>query len=186
MKKLLLSLFGACLMATMAQAQVMTVSTTANNYHKLISDDSGELAYNADFAGDTLKAMYVYVKSSGRRGSVTLQPKMMHTYDYDGQGMLTSRTTYYGVNDGWVPTRRLDYTLQPDSYSIEYSCWNVYRARFDAPTDRMTYSLVADDQVNYVSCYHRSRGRQPYQLEFQVEVRELPLYMDEFVTQIAE
>jgi len=61
MKKLLLSLFGACLMATMAQAQVMTVITTANNYHKLISDDSGELAYNADFAGDTLKAMYVYV-----------------------------------------------------------------------------------------------------------------------------
>lgn len=186
MKKNLLSLFGACLMAMTVQAQVMTVNTTASNYQKLAESNGGELAYNADFAGDTLKAMYVYVKSAGRRGSETLHPWLMHTYDYDAQGLLTSRTTRYWVLGKWVPTSRLNYILQADNYSIEYSRWNVRRARFDAPTDRMSYSLMADDQVCSVSFYHRNRGWQPYQLEFQIEVSDLPLHMDELITQAAE
>ena len=180
MKKLFFASL-ACLMALTAQAQVMTSATIDKVYKDAALSNAGEFAYNVERQKDgAISAMYVYRQESSR-----LLPAYRYEYAYDEQGNLTSRVSYCWVEalHDWACTGRLDYSLQSDSYTVEYSRWNARTTRFDRACDRMTYSLLTEDSINHVCCYHRDRGTAPFELVSESRVTVLPFYQDGLLTQ---
>jgi len=140
----------------------------------------GLAIYGGVIAGFT--AMYVYTRS-GRRGD-TLKPHRMYRYTYDALGHLTTRTTYvWHRHRGWQPAGRLDYTFSTTDYCVSYSRWNRGAAQFDAPIDKMTYTLLPNAAVNSISCYHRDRPADAFALAFAVNVTDLPFYPDSLLSQ---
>ena len=181
MKKLVLATL-MCLASLSLQAQVITSATVARTYDQLTLLNESEFAYSADYSGDTLTTMYVYTRLQDRRGVTTLKPYRMHRYVYDADGMLLSRTIHAWHHNAWQPVGQLSYSRQACSYQVAYSRWNARSARFDAPIDMMTYTLLSDAVVNDICCYHRNRPADAFPLAFRVFVDQLPFYPDSLAT----
>ena len=177
MKKLVFAIL-MCLASLSLQAQVITFATVARSYGQLTLLSESDFAYSADFSGYTLTTMYVYTRHQDRRGVTTLEPYRMHRYVYDADGMLLSRTTHAWQHKAWQPVGQLSYSRHACSYQVAYSRWNARAARFDAPVDMMTYTLLSDAVVNDICCYHRERPADAFTLAFRVFVDELPFYPD--------
>ena len=181
MKKLVLATL-MCLASLSLQAQVITSATVARTYDQLTLLSESDFAYSADYSGDTLTTMYVYTRHQDRRGVTTLKPYRMHRYVYDADGMLLSRTIHAWQHNAWQPVGQLSYSRHACSYQVAYSRWNARSARFDAPIDMMTYTLLSDAVVNDICCYHRNRPADAFTLAFRVFVDQLPFYPDSLAT----
>ncbi len=183
MKKLVICSM-MCLATMATKAQVMTSATINKVYEQSIVESGKKFAYNADRdeAGN-ITTMYVYKKKNMRRGDVSLEPVCRYEYDYAVDGMLNSRITSVWNDGEWHLLGRYDFNLMADMYSVEYSRWNATSGDFDKAVEKMTYTLLPDDSVNHISCYQRDDEGKPYQLAWEVEVTELPFYMNGFLTQ---
>ena len=149
-----------------AKAQVITSETVNNTYEEVSGQTDGRFAYNAEWTGNDITTMYVYEKASTPKGLLNLKPHLKYAYSYAADGMLTSRVAYRW-NDSlgdWVCTARYDFTSANGNYRAEYSRYNHETECFDQPVDRMDYSLMPDDSIDYVSCYHRDRQSPFFQL----------------------
>lgn len=155
-----------CVAAMSAKAQVLTSETVNNVYEKVINQTEGDFYYNAEMTGKDITTMYVYKNNCCRNGQVTLMPHLKYEYTYAADGTLTSRVAFRWVEsqNDWVCAARFDYTLADGKYSAEYSRYNHTTNSFDQPTEKMVYSLMPGDSVNYVSCYYRDNPSSLFQL----------------------
>lgn len=174
MKKLVFATL-MCVATMSADAQVLTSETVNNVYEKVSNQSDGDYAYNIEKTGKDITAMYVYKKNCSRKGMMTLKPHLKYEYTYAADGTLTSRVAYNWVEGSWVCASRHDYTLTNGKYNAEFSRYNPTANSFDQPVDKMVYSLMPDDSVNNVSCYHRSCPTSEFQLVSTTSVRDLPV-----------
>ena len=181
MQKLVFSMM-MCLVAMMAQAQVLNKQTVSNAYNNAVHQNECEFAYNADYDGDAITTLYVYQKKQGRRGTLTLTPTYQYQFVYDADGLLLSRTTLRWHEGEWHRAGRLDYTTDQATYSVEYSRWNPRRRQFDSHVEKMTYTLVGDSAVDNVCCYQRINGKGDYQLQWQTFVIGMPMADENYLT----
>ena len=180
MKKLVFATL-MCVATMSAKAQVLTSTTVKNVYEEVSHKAKSKFAYNADFTGDDITTMYVYNMRVDRNDMLTLTPYLKYDYAYANDGTLTNKVTYRwddGKND-WACAARYDYNLDSDKYSIEYSRYNQKDNCFDKPVDKMVYSLLPYDSVNYVSYYHREAPSMELQLISETQVTYLPLLFAE-------
>jgi hypothetical protein len=174
MKKLFFATL-MCVAAMSAKAQVLTSETVNHVYEEVTNKAESNFAYNAEWTGKDITAMYVFKKDRGPKGLLSLKPHLKYEYAYASDGMLTSRVTYRwaeGQND-WVCTARHDYTLINDTYSAEYSRYNHAANRFDLPVEKMVYSLTPEVGVDYVSCYHRNYTSSQFKLVSEAIVSDM-------------
>ena len=167
MKKLMICSM-MCLMAIAAEAQVLTSQTVRQLYENAamqtnVSDDGNYLfIYNADFDGDAVKTQYIYRQK--RNGKGRMVPVVRYSYQYGDDGLLLSRITHRWHEGEWLCMGRHDYRLQDDSYTMEYSRWNVFRGRYDKPCEKTVLALLPDQTVSDVYSYQRRGGSAAYQL----------------------
>ena len=175
MKKLAFAIL-MCVAAMSAKAQVLTSKTVNNVYETVINQNDGDFAFNAERTGSDITTMYVYKKDANRKGIVTLKPHMKYEYSYAADGTLASRVSYRwnDAQNQWACTSRHDYDLVFGKYLAQYSRFNHKTNSFDEPVDKMVYSLMPDDSVNYVSSYHRDQPNADFQLVSEAAVKGLP------------
>ena len=175
MKKLAFAIL-MCVAAMSAKAQVLTSKTVNNIYETVINQNDGDFAFNAERTGSDITTMYVYKKDANRKGIVTLKPHMKYEYSYAADGTLASRVSYRwnDAQNQWACTSRHDYDLVFGKYLAQYSRFNHKTNSFDEPVDKMVYSLMPDDSVNYVSSYHRDQPNADFQLVSEAAVKGLP------------
>ena len=149
MKKLAFAIL-MCVAAMSAKAQVLTSKTVNNVYETVSNQTEGNFVFNAERNGNDITTMYVYQKA-GSKGNVSLTPHMKYEYQYTTDGTLASRVSYRWIDDEWKCMGRHDYNLVFGKYIAEYSRYNNTLGTFDQPIDKMVYSLMPDDSVNYVS-----------------------------------
>jgi len=178
MKKLVFAIM-MCVTAMGANAQVLTSETVNNVYENVTNQTDGDFAFNAEMTGKDITTMYVYKKNNNRKGMTLLKPYMKYDYTYAADGTLTSRVAYRWNEGNWAYAARYDYNLDGGKYTAEYSLFNPVANRFDEPLEKMVYTMMPDDSVNYVSCYHRNNYSSRYQLVSTAEVTGLPLLFAE-------
>lgn len=178
MKKLVFAIM-MCVTAMGANAQVLTSETVNNVYENVTNQTDGDFAFNAEMTGKDITTMYVYKKDNSRKGMTLLKPYMKYDYTYAADGTLTSRVAYRWNEGNWAYAARYDYNLDGGKYTAEYSLFNPVANRFDEPLEKMVYTMMPDDSVNYVSCYHRNNYSSRYQLVSTAEVTGLPLLFAE-------
>ena len=95
--------------------------------------------------------------------------------------MLTSKVTsqWDDMNNCWTIASRYDYSLDRDTYSIEYSHFNNKANSFEQPVDKMIYTLQPYSDVHYISHYRRQDPSTLYQLISEMQVIEMPLLFAE-------
>ena len=153
-----------CVAAMSAKAQVLTSETVNNVYEEVSNKDKSDFVFNAERTGNDITTMYVY-KKDYYKDMVTLKPQKKYEYTYASDGTLTSKTTYcYTDNQTWECDSRYDYILSGNKYYTEYSRFNKKSNSFDQPTEKMIYSLMPDKNISNVSCYHRDRNSDAYQM----------------------
>ena len=170
-----------CVAAMSAKAQVLTSETVNNVYEEVTNNSKSDYAFNAERQGDDITAMFVYKQVKGHKGNVTLKPHRKYEYTYDENGTLESKVTYVWNESekNWMTAGRHDYTLTYSSYRAEYSHYNNKKQQFDQPLDRMVYSLIPGDSVNYVSTYHRETPTAQFQLVSETSVMGMPNFLAE-------
>ena len=133
MKKFAIAIM-MCVAAMSAKAQVLTSETVKNSYETVINLPESDFAYNADYTGDDITTMYVYQKSVDGK-DFKLTPYRKYEYTYAPDGTLTSKVSsqWDDMNMRWAIASRHDYTLNPDTYSIEYSHYNKKADSFELP-----------------------------------------------------
>lgn len=178
MKKLVFAIM-MCVTAMGANAQVLTSETVNNVYENVTNQTDGDFAFNAEMTGKDITTMYVYKKDNSRKGMTLLKPYMKYDYTYAADGTLTSRVAYRWNEGNWAYAARYDYILDGGKYTADYSLFNPVANRFDEPLEKMVYTMMPDDSVNYVSCYHRNNYSSRYQLVSTAEVTGLPLLFAE-------
>ena len=178
MKKLVFAIM-MCVTAMGANAQVLTSETVNNVYENVTNQTDGDFAFNAEMTGKDITTMYVYKKDNSRKGMTLLKPYMKYDYTYAADGTLTSRVAYRWNEGNWAYAARYDYNLDGGKYTAEYSLFNPVANRFDESLEKMVYTMMPDDSVNYVSCYHRNNYSSRYQLVSTAEVTGLPLLFAE-------
>lgn len=168
MKKLF---FAAAMMllTTAASAQTITNESVMKTYLDAVQTENADYAYNADIENGILTTQYIYRKSQSHRGKkayTMLTPHVKHCYNYDAEGRLANRTTYFwnATTGDWQTTYRLDYSYQPGLSIVECSKWNAAANRFASPSDRMVYEVTPGTDSGLVSSYHRKAGRSSFQL----------------------
>ena len=176
MKKLVFATM-MCVAAMSAKAQVLTSETVKNVYEVVSTKANSKFAYNADFIGNDITTMYVYKTNDDCRGMLTLTPYLKYDYAYAADGTLASKVTYRwnDYQTGWTCAARREYTVDDTTYSIAYSHYNPVANCFDLPVDKMVYSLMPDDSVNNVSCYHRDDSSSQFQLVSEILITDQPL-----------
>ena len=172
MKKLAFAIL-MCVAAMSAKAQVLTSKTVNNVYETVSNQTEGNFVYNAERNGNDITTMYVYQKA-GSKSNVSLTPHMKYEYQYTTDGTLASRVSYRWIDDEWKCMGRHDYNLVFGKYIAEYSRYNNTLGTFDQPIDKMVYSLMPDDSVNYVSNYHRDRPTSDFRLVSEAAIVGLP------------
>lgn len=175
MKKLAFAIL-MCVTAMSAKAQVLTSKTVNNVYETVINQTDGDFAFNAERTGNDITSMVVYKKNASSKGIVTLKPHVKYEYTYATDGTLTSRVSYRwnDAQNQWSCTSRHDYNLVFGKYLAQYSRFNHATNSFDEPVDKMVYTLMPDDSVNYVSSYHRDRPTADFKLISEAAVAGLP------------
>ena len=165
MKKLVFATL-MCVAAMSAKAQVLTSETVNNVYKEMTNKSKSDYAYNAERTGNDITAMYVYKQVKGAKGDVTLKPHRKYEYKYAADGTVSSKVTYLWNEEenAWNCAARHDYSLTYSTYRAEYSRYNNLKKDFEKPMDRMVYTLIPGDSVNYVSCYHRDHPKAQMQL----------------------
>ena len=165
-----------CVSAMSAKAQVLTSETVKNSYETVINLPESDFAYNADYTGDDITTMYVYQKSVDGK-DFKLTPYRKYEYTYAPDGTLTSKVSsqWDDMNMRWAIASRHDYTLNNNTYSIEYSHYNKQSDSFEQPVDKMVYSLQPYSDVHNISHYRRQDTSTPYQLISEIQVNEMPL-----------
>ena len=165
-----------CVAAMSAKAQVLTSETVKNSYETVINLPESDFAYNADYTGDDITTMYVYQKSVDGK-DFKLTPYRKYEYTYAPDGTLTSKVSsqWDDMNMRWAIASRHDYTLNNDTYGIEYSHYNKQSDSFEQPVDKMVYSLQPYSDVHNISHYRRQDTSTPYQLISEIQVNEMPL-----------
>ena len=149
-----------CVAAMSAKAQVLTSvltsETVKNSYDTVINLPESDFAYNADYTEDDITTMYVYQKSVDGK-DFKLTPYRKYEYTYAPDGTLTSKVSsqWDDMNMRWAIASRHDYTLNNDTYSIEYSHYNKQSDSFEQPVDKMIYSLQPYSDVHNISHYRR-------------------------------
>lgn len=177
MKKLVFATM-MCVAAMSANAQVLTSETVNNSYENAVAQADGDYAFNAEMTGKDITTMYVYKKNNSK-GMTFLKPYMKYDYTYAADGTLANRVVYRWIEGNWASTARYDYNLDGGKYTAEYSLFNPVANRFDQPLEKMVYTMMPDDSVNYVSCYHRNNYSSRYQLVSTAEVAGMPLLFAE-------
>ena len=176
MKKLVFATL-MCVAAMSAKAQVLTSETVNHAYEAVTNNEKSEFAFNAEKTGNDITTMYIY-KKDFTNGMSTLQPYAKYEYTYAVDGSVTSKTTYrYSNKQTWECTGRYDYSIADCVYFAEYSHYNKAAKNFDLPTDRMVYTLISGDSVNYVSCYHRNSPDSAFKLISKSAVDNLPILL---------
>ena len=106
-----------------------------------------------------------------------LTPYRKYEYTYAPDGTLASKVSsqWDDMNMRWAIASRHDYTLNNDTYSIEYSHYNKQSDSFEQPVDKMVYSLQPYSDVHNISHYRRQDTSTPYQLISEIQVNEMPL-----------
>ena len=175
MKKIVLGIM-MCVSALSAKAQVITSKTINNVYEEVAYNTKSDFAYNAERTGNDITTMCVYKKNNNFNGMLTLKPHLKSEYAYADDGTLTCKVIYrWNENqNNWICAARYDYTLTYGDYSVEYSRYNQAENRFEQPEDKIVYSLMSNDNVNNVSCYHRDHQSSEYQLVSEMSVTGLP------------
>lgn len=179
MKHLVLAIL-MCIAALSAKAQVLTSETVKNGYETVVNMPESGYVFNADYTEDDITTMYVYQKTVDRK-DILLTPHRKYEYTYAADGTLTSKVTsqWDGMNYRWNIVSRHDYTLNNDTYSIEYSHYNKQSDSFEQPVDKMVYSLQPYSDVHNISHYRRQDFSTPYQLISEIQVTEIPLLFAE-------
>ena len=172
MKKLAFAIL-MCVAAMSAKAQVLTSKTVNNVYETVSNQTEGNFVYNAERNGNDITTMYVYQKA-GSKSNVSLTPHMKYEYQYTTDGTLASRVSYRWIDDEWKCMGRHDYNLVFGKYIAEYSRYNNTLGTFDQPIDKMVYSLMPDDSVNFVSNYHRDLPTSDFRLVSEAAIVGLP------------
>jgi hypothetical protein len=169
-----------CVAAMSAKAQVLTSETVKKGYETVVNLPESDFVYNADYTEDDITTMYVYQKSVDRK-DILLTPHRKYEYTYAADGTLTSKVTsqWDDMNMRWAIASRHDYTLNPDTYSIEYSHYNKKADSFELPVDKMVYTLQPYSDVHNISHYRRHDASAPYQLISEIQVCEMPLLLAE-------
>jgi hypothetical protein len=170
-----------CVVAMSTKAQVITSKIVNNVYETVCNQTDGDFAFNAEMTGNDITTMFVYKIVRGNKGMETLKPFLKYDYSYTADGTLTSRVAsrWMDGQNEWTYVLRYDYTLDNDKYLVEYSRYNHAANRFEQPVDKMVYSLVLDDCVNYVSCYHRDSPTSLFQLVSEMPVTGQPALLAE-------
>ena len=181
MKKLVFATL-MCVAAMSAKAQVLT-SETVNNVYETVSNQqaTSKFIFNAERTGRDINTMYVFKKGTDSKGLENLKPYMKYEYSYATDGMLASRVVYLWIDgqDSWMCKGRYDYSLSLDKYFAEYSRYNHTTESFDQPVDKMVYTLLPDESVNYVSNYHRDRPSAHFQLVSEITVEDPSMLLAE-------
>ena len=166
-----------CVAAMSAKAQVLTSETVKNVYEEVANQPKRDFVFNVDFTGNNISTMFVYIKKGGGREMLTLTPSLKYEYSYDVDGKLTDKVTYHWDDcmNCWACTSRHNYILDNDKYTVTYSRFNKNENSFDEPVEKMVYSLIPYDNVNYVSYYQREDSSSPLQLISETQVSGLPL-----------
>lgn len=174
MKKLVFAIL-MCVAAMSAKAQVLTSETVNNVYEDVSNKSNSELAFNAMKTGKDITAMFVYKKELGSKGMLTLKPHRKHEYAYAADGMLTSRTDYRWSDSqkDWICAARYDYSLANGEYCTEYSRYNQATNSFEKPVEKMVYSLMPYDGVDFISYYLRNNPASNYQLVSETLVKNV-------------
>ena len=183
MKKMMISMM-MCLMALASEAQVMTSVTINEAYGKLtMASDSG-FAYNAAYNDDgDIVAIDVYKEEPLRKGGGCLVPVCRYHYTYASDGLLSSRIKYVWRRNGWRLFARYDYTRVDGLYTVTYSRWNRKKANYEQPLGMMTYSLLPDESIYSVACYHRHRKDAAMELEWQAWIEYQPAGNKNYLTE---
>ena len=170
-----------CIAAMSAKAQVITSEAIQKAYESATTQPKSDFAFNADYTDENLTTMYVYKKNEVRQDLVTLTPFKKYEYNYANDGTLTSKVTYQwdSCNNLWACASRHDYELDDDKYSVAYSIYNANTKSFDAPNDKMVYSLLPCDDVSTVTSYHRDNSTLPFQIISEIQVAESPVLFAE-------
>ena len=165
-----------CVAAMSAKAQVLTSETVKNAYEEVANQPKSDFVYNAEFTGNNITTMYVYTRKGGGREMLTLTPSLKYEYSYDVDGKLTNKVTYHWDDcmNCWACTSRHDYILDNGNYTVTYSRFNQQKNSFDEPIEKMIYSLIPFDNVNYVSYYQREDSSSQLQLISETQVTGLP------------
>ena len=176
MKKLVFAIM-MCAAAMSTNAQVLTSKTVNDVYEAVTNQADCDFVYNAERSGNDITTMYVYKKTNGRKGAMTLKPHLKYDYSYGADGTLTSRITsrWDSNQNDWACAARHDYTLSNGRYSAEYSRYNHTANRFDKPMEKMVYSLMPNDDVNYISYYQRPYPTSRYHLVSETLVADQPV-----------
>ncbi|MBR5655968.1 MAG: DUF3836 domain-containing protein [Prevotella sp.] len=171
MKKLVFATL-MCVAAMSAKAQVLTSETVNNVYETVSNKTDGKFAFNVERTGRDIHTMYVFKKAADSKGAANLTPYLKYEYSYATDGMLNSRVAYLWMDgqDSWMCTGRYDYYLDFDKYFAEYSRYNHTTENFDLPVDKMVYTLLPDNSINYVSNYHRDKPTSRFQLVSEMTV----------------
>lgn len=170
MKKLVFATL-MCVAAMSVKAQVITSKTVNNVYEEVINQKDGSFVYNVEQDGNgNITVLNVYSEETLRKGAVSLNPVCRYQYAYNSEGTLSSCKKFVWRHGDWQSAGRYDYTLEGDSYNVEYSRWNNERTRFDQPIGKMTYWLLPNESVASVACYYRHHDHAPMELEWQASV----------------
>ena len=166
-----------CVAAMSAKAQVLTSKTVNNAFETMIHSSKSNFAYNVEMNGNDIATMYVYKVNTTGNDLETLKQHMKYDYTYAADGTLTSKVIYVWNNklNNWTRAARYDYTLDLDTYTVEYSRYNHKTDSFDQPVDKIVYSLIPFDNVNNVTSYHREGSSSQFQLVSEMQVIDLPV-----------
>ncbi len=165
-----------CIASMSAKAQVLTSETVKNGYETVINMPESDFSYNVDYSGDDITTMYVYQKT-GDGKNIQLTPYRKHEYTYATDGTLISKVTsqWDDMNNRWTIASRYDYSLNHDTYSIEYSHYDKKVNSFELPVEKMIYILQPCSDVHNISHYRRQNSSTPYQLISEIQFTEMPL-----------
>ncbi len=172
-----------CFSAIMAQAQVITSKSINKIYVSMIEDNNNAFAYNGDYDDlGRMTSLTVYTKETDRKGRVYLTPAYRYLYEYDSNGLLTSRVNHVWQHNEWRCLGRHDYSLKDEVYTATYSRWNKKLSSFDAVAEKMDYTLLPDSSASYISYYHREHNRDSLYLTWQMPVINFAQQSDRLLT----
>ncbi len=173
-----------CLSTMFAKAQVMTSETISNVYSSIAAEDKDKFAYNGEYDDNgRITEMTVYKKKSSRNGQEGLKPYCQYQYEYTSDGLLNARTKYVWRKNQWQCFGRHEYMLKRGYYVASYSRWNKKASGFDAPVEKIVYTLLPDNSISQISYYHCKRNHDTLQLAWQMPVLNSSYYKDVFLTQ---
>lgn len=173
-----------CLSTLFAKAQVMTSETVNNIYASISGDEKAKFAYNGEYDDNgKMMTMTVYQKEYYRNGQEGLKPVCRYQYEYDKDNLLKNRIKYVWKKDQWQCIGRHEYTLSTGYYIASYSRWNKKTSDFDAPVEKLVYTLLPDNSICQINYYHCKRHHDELLLAWQMPVINSPYYNDLFLTQ---